>query len=76
MTEQLNQDADYFRRRACEEADAAEQASDERARLSHSELAVRYSEAAEKARDGSEDGAADSDEGLGPLLAQEFRIIH
>ncbi len=75
MTEQLNQDIAYYRRRACEEANAAEQASDERARLSHSELASRYAEAAEKAGDGSVSCEQILDDAPASL-ANVFRIIH
>ena len=74
--EQTNSNAAYFERRASEEAQAAERASDERARLRHLELAQRYSIAA---RSGGARGVA-GEAGQAPiaptpLLQPEFRIL-
>jgi hypothetical protein len=71
--DQQSTDFSYFKRRASEEQAAAQRALDPRARQSHSELAERYSQAAETGRaDGVDGHEAD---GAMPLLQPEFRIL-
>ncbi len=75
--DQTNSNAAYFERRASEEAQAAERASDERARLRHLELAERYSIAA-RSGGGAPTGADElgqTPNAPAPLLQPEFRIL-
>ncbi len=51
---------DYFRKRAEEEREAADQAADERAAQPHRELAERYEEKAETGEPVAEDEANDA----------------
>jgi hypothetical protein len=60
----------YYRRRASEEEQAANAATDQRVRQAHTDLAKRYSDAAEGLSE--EDLPSPSS---GPAIGPEFRII-
>jgi hypothetical protein len=75
--DRIEPDFAYFNRRSMEEAEAAEQASDQRARALHADLAERYAKAA-RASDAKPHGPAadEAPRDVAPLLSAEFRILN
>ena len=66
---QDSQSAEYFLKRAAEEREAAERASDERAAQTHRELAKRYKRRAE------DDSPDEIPLEVGQVLPSDFRIL-
>lgn len=69
----METDRDYLNRRACEERDAAERASNPKAKELHLELAARYAEAAQGGGGRPELGIAQAPPH--PGLPSDFRIL-
>jgi hypothetical protein len=65
--------SEYFNRRADEEREAANTATDERAAQSHRELADRYDAKAKDDKGSSNEN--DGDESDGGTLSKDFRIL-
>ncbi len=69
-------DSAYFARRASEETEAAERATNPRARQLHIELAARYFEAARARGTQSVDEPAKAPVAAAPASTAELQILH
>ncbi len=69
-------DSAYFTRRASEETEAAERATNPRARQLHIELAARYFEAARARQSQSVDELEKAPVAAAPASPAELRILH